>query len=119
LKPLIAHPVDSKGCCFGSRNTTCIEGTKGGKDTFPADTLNRAHLPEVHVCELSQELETVNPVHLLAMPAKQLETDSSSFLLVIPCCKYRETILRGWPNSKTEVPETVHVYDDIDIRDEL
>ena len=29
----------------------------------------------------------------------------------------RETILRGWPNSKMEVPESVHTY--LDIRDEL
>ena len=29
----------------------------------------------------------------------------------------QETILHGWPNSKTEVPESVHTY--YDIHDEL
>ena len=35
----------------------------------------------------------------------------------------RETILRGWPNSKTEVPEIVQayydIYDELTIQDDL
>ena len=46
---------------------------KRGKDMFLADTLSHAHLPEVHVCEFSRELEAVSPADLLAMPAEQLD----------------------------------------------
>ena len=43
-----------------------------GKEIFLADTLSRAHPPEVHVCDFSRRLETVNPADLLAMPIVQL-----------------------------------------------
>jgi hypothetical protein len=86
---------------------------KRGKDMFLVDTLSHAHLPEVNVCKFFRELEMVNPTDLLAMPAEQVNRFKQFFsgdpVLQVP----GETILRGWPNSKMEVPERVHAYYDI------
>ena len=117
LKPLNSAPSRLQRMLLQLQKYNLHVKYKRGKDMFLADTLSRAHLPEVHVCEFSQELEAVNPVDLLAMPAEQLDR-FNQFSSSDPVLQaLRETILRGWPNSKTEVPEIVHTY--YDIRDKL
>ena len=77
---------------------------------FLADTLSRAHLPRVHVCEFSRQLEEVDHTGSLAVSRDRLQQlkhiSSDDPVLQI----LRETIQRGWPESKTEVPESIRTF---------
>ena len=111
LKPLNSAPSRLQRMLLRLQKYNLHVTYKRDKDMFLADTLSQAHPPEVHVCDFSRELETVNPADLLAMPIVQLNR-FKQFSTVL-----QETILHGWTNSKTEVPESVHAY--YDICDEL
>ncbi len=84
---------------------------------YLADTLSRAYLPEVNVCESIQKLEEVDHTSTLAIPADRIERlkQASSEDPVLDVL--RLTVLKGWPETKSEVPESIHAY--YDIRDEL
>ena len=94
---------------------------KKGTSMFLADTLSRAHLPEVCACdlELATNLEGIDHMApmLLAVSKDRLiqikhaSTDDPTLQVL------RETIQQGWPESKTEVPPAVQAY--FDFRDEL
>ena len=45
---------------------------KKGKEMFLADTLSHAHPLELHACEFSRELETIDHAESLTMPTEQL-----------------------------------------------
>ena len=90
---------------------------KRGQLMFLADTLSRAYLHDVHACEFSRELQEVDHTIALALPKDclhQLTNASSSdpTLQVL-----RATICRGWPETKSDMPECIHAY--YDFRDEL
>ena len=84
---------------------------------FLADTLSRAYLPKVGACEFSRHLEDVDHTVSLAIPKECLRelTHASSDDTVLQVL--RETICRGWPESRSDVPEIIHAY--YDFRDEL
>ncbi len=90
---------------------------KKGPEMYLADTLSRAYLPEVNVCESIQKLEEVDHTSTLAIPADRIERlkQASSEDPVLDVL--RLTVLKGWPETKSEVPESIHAY--YDIRDEL
>ena len=90
---------------------------KRGQLMFLADTLSRAYLHDVHACEFSRELQEVDHTIAMALPEEclhQLTSASSSdpTLQVL-----RATICRGWPETKSDVPDCIHPY--YDFRDEL
>ena len=84
---------------------------------FLADTLSRAYLHDINACEFSQQLEEVDHTVLLAMTEERLQqlTHASSHDPVLRVLQ--ETICRGWPESKSDVPDSIHAY--YDFRDEL
>ena len=90
---------------------------KNGKSMYLADTLSRAYLPEIHSCSFAEELEEIDHTQALAMTDDRLQqfkhvsTDDPVMQAL------RETILRGWPENKSDVPECIHPY--FDFRDEL
>ena len=90
---------------------------KNGKSMYLADTLSQAYLPEVHTCAFTEELKEVDHTLALAITAdclQQIKHVSSDD----PVMKaLRETILHGWPDNKSNVPECVHPY--FDFQDEL
>ena len=49
---------------------------KKGKKMFLADTLSRAYLPEVHTCDVSQQLESVDHTRTLALAEDPLYRSS-------------------------------------------
>ena len=82
-----------------------------------ADTLSRAYLPEVHTCAFTEELKEINHTLALAITEdrlQQIKHVSSDDPVMQALC---DTILRGWPEWKSEVPECVLPY--FDFRDEL
>ena len=46
---------------------------KKGKEISLMDTLSKAHLTEVNMCDFAQELEAVDHTTSLAMPTAQLQ----------------------------------------------
>ena len=90
---------------------------KRGKEMYLADTLSRAPVIGVHACSFAEELESVDHTTSLAIPTAQLQRlkDMSFHDPVMTVLK--ETIQKGWPSSKSEVPESVYPY--FDFRDEL
>ncbi len=90
---------------------------KKGSEMYLADTLSRAHLPEMHSCSFTHQLEETDHTELLAIPPdrldkiKQASTDDQVFT------ELRSTIRTGWPELKSQVSESVLAY--YDVRDEL
>ena len=90
---------------------------KRGETMFLADMLSRAYLPEVNVCDVARECETLD--HRSTLPVtkerwQQLQFASEHDLVLQ---KLRDIILHGWPANKLDVPECVRPY--FDSRDEL
>ena len=90
---------------------------KRGETMFLADMLSRAYLPEVNVCDVARECETLD--HRSTLPVtkeiwQQLQFASEHDLVLQ---KLRDIILHGWPANKLNVPECVRPY--FDSRDEL
>ena len=90
---------------------------KRGEAMFLADTLSRAYLPEVCLCDVAQECETVD--HRMTLPVTKERWQQLQFASEhVPVLQQlRDVIRRGWPRQKSEVPECVRPY--FDSRDEL
>ena len=84
---------------------------------YLADTLSRAYLPEVHVCDFSHRLEEIDHTSLLAIPPIRLQKIRQAPADDVVLCELGSTIHRGWPENRSEVSESVLAY--YDIRDEL
>ena len=84
---------------------------------FLADTLSRAYLPEAHACDFSRQLEEVVHTCTLAITEDRLQQFKHVSMDDPVMQVLRETIRRGWPESKSDVPESIHPY--FDVRDEL
>lgn len=90
---------------------------KRGDTMYLADTLSRAYLPEVCACEIAKECETID--HRTTLPVtdkrwQQLQLASEQDRVLQ---KLRDVIRRGWPSTKSGVPDCVRPY--FDSRDEL
>ena len=90
---------------------------KKGSEMYLADTLSRAYLPEVHVCDFTHRLEEVDHTSLLAIPPNRLQKVRQASADDVVLSELRSTIHRGWPEKRSEVSESVLAY--YDIRDEL
>ena len=90
---------------------------KKGKEMLFADTLSRAYLPEVNASQFARELEDVDHRAGLSVTKerwqqlKQAAADDPVQQML------RGIILRGWPESREEVPECARPY--FDVRHEL
>lgn len=90
---------------------------KEGKDMFLADTLSRAYLPEVNVCNFTRELEGVD--HQASLPVSEVRWQQIKHASADDPVQQQlwKTIWQGWPQSRSEVPECLYPY--FDFRDEL
>ena len=117
LKPLNSAPSRLQRMLLKLQKFNLKVTYKNGKSMYLADTLSRAYLPEVHTCAFAEELEEIDHTMALAITGdclqqfKHVSTDDPVMQAL------RETILQGWPESKSDVPECVHPY--FDFRDEL
>ena len=118
LKPLNSAPARLQRMLLNLQKYSLDVKYLKGDQMFLADTLSRAYLPtSLNACDFEQTLETVDHTATLAVEDKQLQQ-------IVECSQkdpvmqtLKETVLRGWPESKTEVPECIHTY--YDVRDEL
>ena len=84
---------------------------------YLADTLSRAHLPEVNTCAFTHQLEETDHTALLAIPPDQLERIKQASVDDLVLTELRATLRAGWPEHKSQVSESVVAY--YDVRDEL
>ena len=81
---------------------------------FLAEPLSRAFLPEVNTCDLTKELEEVD--HRASLPVSQERwrqiRQASANDPVFQQLR-ATTIHRGWPRTKSEIPECLYSYFDV------
>ena len=95
---------------------------KRGKLMYIADTFSRACLPhEKEDC--CNEFESVNSIDFIPMTCNKVEEIKRETLQDSALQKVKDVILRGWPNSKSELPPEVSPYfnfrDELTVSDEL
>ncbi|XP_048577104.1 uncharacterized protein K02A2.6-like [Nematostella vectensis] len=117
IKPLATAPKRLQRMLLSLQSYSLNVKYKKGKDLYLADTLSRAYLPEVNAWECTRELEEID--HRSWMPVREETWQQLKNAAVDDAVQQnlREVIKRGWPESKTDLPECVHPY--FDIRDEL
>ena len=117
LKPLSSAPKRLQRMLLRLQKYTLDVKFKKGEHMYLADTLSRAYIPEVKVCDFVHELEELD--HRESLPVsqerwQQLNHASENDYVFQ---QLRATIQNGWPETKAEVPECVLPY--YDSRDEL
>ena len=84
---------------------------------FLADTLNGAFLPEIHMCNFSKDLGSIDHTMSLELSNERLQQFKHVSADNPVLQQIRKIIHRGWPASKSEVPRVLYAY--YDFRDEL
>ena len=82
-----------------------------------ADTLSRAHPVRMEQCELASVFEEVDHKDGLPVSTNRWQQIRHAAQEESTLRQLREVIHRGWPDSKSDLPECVHAY--FDCRDEL
>ena len=96
---------------------------KKGTEMYLADTLSRAYLPEVNACDLIPELEDIDHKKYLAVSEERWQQINHASADDPVLQQLRVTIRRGWPESKSDLPEILYPYydhrDTLTVQDEL
>ena len=81
-----------------------------GSEMYLTDTLSRAYLPEVHVCDFTHRFEEIDHTSLLAIPPNRLQKIKQASADGVVLSELRSTINLGWPENRSEVSESVLAY---------
>lgn len=116
-KPLTAAPKRLQRLLLRLQQYDYEIRYKPGREMVLADTLSRAYLDNHKPSSTEVEVEHIHAAQFLPIPEHQLkelqkETASDATLQVL-----KNVILDGFPDSKEELPASVHPY--FSIRDEL
>ena len=117
LKPLDSAPKSLQGMLLQLQKYNLKVKYKKGKYMYLADTLSRAHRLEVHTCEFSQNLESIDNTTALALSNDWIQEIRQASANDPVMQTLQKTIQEGWPAKKSEVPEIIWPY--FGIRDEL
>ena len=111
-KPLNSAPKQLQQMLLQLQKYSFVVGYKKGTQMYLADTLSRAHLPEVQACELALEVAGIDHTSTLALPAERLHQLQHASADDPVLCELRKTILQGWPECKAGVTEALCAYYD-------
>ena len=117
LKPLSSAPKRLQRMLLRLQKYTLDVKFKKGEHMYLADTLSRAYIPEVKVCDFVHELEELDHRESLPVSQERWQQLNHASENDYVCQQLRATIQNGWPETKAEVPECVLPY--YDSRDEL
>lgn len=117
LKPLDKAPKRLQRMLLRLQKYSLQVQYKRGAHMYLADTLSRAHRPEVHACEFYQNLEEMDQTSSLALSQDRLQEIRHTSADDPVLKSLRKIIQEGWPHNRLEVPELVRPY--FNIRDEL
>ena len=116
-KPLASAPKHLQRMLLHLQQYNLTVRYKKGKDLHLADILSRAYLQEVNASDLTRELEDMDQRRGLPV-CKETWLKLTNAAADGPVQQVlRPVILRGWPGSKGNAPESVRPY--LDMRDEL
>ena len=116
-KPLNSAPKRLQRMLLQLQKYSLVVRYKKGTQMYLADTLSRAHLPEVQACELALEVAGIDHTSTLALPVERLHQLQHASADDPVLCELRKNILQGWPESKPGISEALRAY--YDFRDEL
>ena len=116
-KPLNNAPTRLQRMLLKLQRYNLVVTYKKGTTIVLADTLSRAHLSCVNVCEFSSNLESVDHTALLAVSENRLQQIRHASANDSVLTALQQTIQHGWPNDKKKVPTNIRAY--YDYRDEL
>ena len=117
LKPLSSAPKRLQRMLLRLQKYTLDDKYQEGEHMYLADTLGRAYIPEVNVCDFVHELEALDHRESLPVSQERWQQLNHASENDNVCQQLRATIPNGWPENKSEVPEWVLLY--YDSRDEL
>ena len=117
LKPLSSAPKRLQRMLLQLQKYTLDVKYEKGEHMYLADTLSRAYIPEVNVCDFIHELEELDHRESLPVSQERWQQLNHASENDNVCRQLRATIQNGWPENKSEVPECVLPY--YDSRDEL
>ena len=115
-KPLDIAPKRLQGMLVRALAYDINVQSLNGKEMFLADTLSLAYLPQT--CDDTQdEFEIINALTYLVMSDERIQTTRQHTNCDPALQQLKQTILRGWPKDKSQLPPLVTPY--FSIRDEL
>ena len=117
LKPLNAAPKRLQRMLLRLQKYDLRVKYKKGTTMHVADTLSRAHLPEVNACLFEEALEKIDHREMLPVSEESWQHIYQASHSDPVMAELRDVIQSGWPNKKTDVPECIRPY--YDVRDEL
>jgi len=117
LKPLDKAPSRLQRMLLRIQKYSLDVKFKEGKKMFVADTLSRAYLPAANTGDFAHSLEEVDHTVSLSLSTERLQQIKHASRDDPVLQRLRETIQRGWPQSKSDISECLHAY--YDFRDEL
>ena len=117
LKPLHAAPQRLQRMLLRLQKFNLQIKYQKGTQMFLADTLSRAHLPEVETCSSVHDLEMVDHKATLAISGARWHQIKHASADDPVLQELRSVIQRGWPDSKKELPQCLLPF--YDVRDEL
>jgi hypothetical protein len=111
-KPLLAAPMRLQSMLLRLQPYDLIVTYKPGKDIPLGDTLSRANLAD---SEPEVEPEMINMLEYVSItPGRYSQVQQTTNEELV---ELRDTILQGWPDTKSEVPANIRQY--WNFRDEL
>ena len=94
-KPLNTVPKQLQRMLQQLQKYSLVVHYKKGTQMYLADTVSRAHLPEVQACELALEVAGIDQTSTLALPAERLHQLQHASADDPVLCKLRKTIRRA------------------------
>ena len=79
---------------------------------YLAHTLSRGYLPEVNACNLNPELEEIDHKQYFAVSEEHLQQINHASADDPVVQQLHATVCCGWPEYKSDVPETIYPYYD-------
>ena len=90
---------------------------KPGSEMYLADTLSRASLKNITQSKVQEETESIHAADFLSISEPQLTEIQAETAQDDTLQQLKKTIISGWPETKKEVPVSLHPY--FLVRDEL
>ena len=115
VKPLNCAPKRLQRMLLRLQKYTLDIKYKKGAYMYLADTLSRAYLQDVNACETEHDLEEVDHRQSLLVTNERWQQLDHASAEGSVTQKLVETILKGWPDKRADVPESIRpYYDSID-----
>ena len=109
LKPLNKAPSRFQKMLLKLQKYNLSVNYKQGRYKFVADALSHAHLPTANTCEFVHSLEEIDHTISLSLSTDQLLQVKHASRDDPVLQQLHETIKKGWPMSKSDVAECLHV----------